>query len=180
MACEALRAGKVILYPTDTVWGIGCDASDNDAVERIYKLKRRSDSKAMLLLADSVATVKCHFGVVTPEAEELLADERPTTVILGSPRGVAPALIASDGTVGVRVTREPYSRTLCERAGMLIVSTSANISGEPGARNFSEISDEIKDGVDYVCLSRRGEKTMGIPSRIVKLNADNTITIIRN
>lgn len=179
-ASEAVMRGKVILYPTDTVWGIGCDATDSDAVSRVYAIKRRSDSKAMLLLVDSIDTVKRYFPLVTADAESLLLDiERPTTVILPGACGIAPGLIAADGSVGVRVTREKYSRELCRMAGVPLVSTSANISGEPTAKCFAEISTEIKDAADYVCEARRDDCSPGIPSRIIKLNTDNSITVIR-
>ena len=180
-ASEAVRRGEVILYPTDTVWGIGCDATDSDAVGRVYAIKRRSDSKAMLLLVDSIDTVRRYFPDVTPEAEKLLMDGgRPTTVILSSPVGIAPGLMASDGSVGVRVTREEFSSALCRSAGVPLVSTSANISGEPTARCFAEISEEVKDAVDYICETRRNDCNQGVPSRIVKVNQDKTITVIRN
>lgn len=179
-AADAVKRGKVILYPTDSVWGIGCDATDSDAVRRIYAIKRRSDSKAMLLLVDSLSTVRRYFPDVTPEAEALLLDEsRPTTVILSGPVGIAPGLIASDGTVGVRVTREKYSCDLCRRAGVPLVSTSANISGEAAARCFAEISTAISDAVDYICEARRDDTAQGTPSRIVKFNPDKSITVIR-
>lgn len=179
-AAEAVKCGKVILYPTDTVWGIGCDATDSDAVKRVYAIKRRADSKALLLLVDSIDTVRRYFPGVTTEAEAMLTDtERPTTVILPSPSGIAPELVAADGTVGVRVTREEYSCALCRAAGMPLVSTSANISGEPAAKCYGEISAEIKDAVDYICEARRDEPAGGVPSRIVKFNPDKTITVIR-
>ncbi len=178
-ACRVIKSGKVLLYPTDTVWGIGCDATDGDAVRRVYGIKRRPDSKAMLLLMDSIATVRRYFPALSDAAERLLLDERPTTVILSGSCGIAPELMAPDGTVGVRVTREPYSRELCRKAGVPVVSTSANISGEPAARMFGEISDEITNAVDYVCVSRRDDPVPGVPSRIVKLNNDGTITILR-
>lgn len=180
-ASEAVRRGEVILYPTDTVWGIGCDATDSDAVGRVYAIKRRSDSKAMLVLVDSIDTVRRYFPGITVEAEKLLLDDsRPTTVILSSPVGIAPELMASDGSVGVRVTRETYSCSLCRQAGVPLVSTSANISGEPTAKCFADISDEVKNAVDYMCETRRDESAAGVPSRIVKINPDKTITVIRN
>lgn len=179
-ASGAVRGGKVILYPTDTVWGIGCDATDSDAVRRVYAIKRRSDSKAMLLLVDSVDTVRRYFPGLTDVAERLLLDgERPTTVILSGATGIAGELMAADGSVGVRVTRDRYSCELCLSAGVPLVSTSANISGEPAARYFDEISTEVKEAVDYICEARRDDKNPGTPSRIVKLNPDNSITVIR-
>lgn len=179
-ACDTLLSGGIILYPTDTVWGIGCDATNPEAVAAVYRLKRRADSKALLLLADSLATVEKHFPELTPAAKKLLLDPaRPTTVILPGARGIAPGLMAADSTVGVRITSEDFSRELCRRAGRLIVSTSANISGHPTASRFDEIEREIIDSVDYACMSRRDDCEKKTPSRIVKVNPDNSLTIIR-
>lgn len=180
-AVECLQRGMTILYPTDTVWGIGCDAVCDDAVKRIYALKRRSDSKSMLVLVDSIEMLSRYVSELPEEVIQLINDsERPTTVILPGAKGLAPSLIASDGSVGFRVSRDPFSAGLCRYSDHPVVSTSANISGEPSARNFSEISDLIKNGVDYVCTTRRDDDELGIPSRILKLESDKTITVIRN
>ena len=170
-AVEVLRAGGVILYPTDTVWGIGCDATNAEAVNRIYRIKKREDSKAMLVLVgdEPSATLRgC-------EAE----GERPTTIIYKYAGEVAQNLRAADGTLGVRVTKEEFSRELCRRLGKPIVSTSANISGQPTAKKFSEIDANIREAVDYVCLYRRDDEEDKLPSRIIKLNEDGTVTVIR-
>ncbi len=180
-AVEFLQQGKIILYPTDTVWGIGCDATCDGAVRNIYSLKRRSDSKSMLVLVDSVEMLSRYVDELPEEVIELIEGaSRPTTVILPGAKGLAPSLVASDGSVGFRVSRDEFSAGLCRELGAPVVSTSANISGEPSARNFKEISAEIKNSVDYVCATRRDDEGAGTPSRIVKLEPDKTITVIRN
>lgn len=180
-AVDFLRHGKIILYPTDTVWGIGCDATDDDAVRRIYALKRRSDSKSMLVLVDSLEMLSRYVERVSPEVIDLIEkSDRPTTVILPGAKGLAPSLAASDGSVGFRVSRDSFSAEICRLLGKPLVSTSANISGMPAARNFREISQEVISGADYACVTRRDDETERMPSRIVKIEPDNTITAIRD
>ena len=179
------------MYPTDTVWGIGCDATNPEAVARIYALKKREDSKSMLVLLDSAA--KLDYYVDVPESAEMLlqtaCDEdsscsdgspaKPLTIIYPNARHLAPNLIAEDGSVGIRITKEPFSNALCAQLKRPIVSTSANISGEPTARYFKEIVRPILDFTDYVCLFRRDDETPHEPSTIIKINADNSFKIIR-
>lgn len=179
-ACEVMRKGGVILYPTDTVWGIGCDATNEAAVRRIFDIKRRADAKAMLVLVDSDRRVGLYARDVPDVAWDLIElSERPLTIIYDGARNLAPSLIAEDGSVGIRVTKEPFSRHLCYRYSKAIVSTSANISGQPAAAVFDEISDEIRSAVDYVCTSRRNEKAPRKPSSIIKLAANGEFRIIR-
>lgn len=187
-ALRVLRAGGIILYPTDTVWGIGCDATNSAAVRRIYALKRRSDSKSMLVLTAGVspvpATVQPAVAAVpaTPRSETMqqgVRNERPTTYIYPHVTGVAPELIAEDGSLGIRVTKEAFSKALCDGLGKPIVSTSANISGEPTAKNFSQISEAIRQGVDYICEYRREDEEEKMPSRIVKIMEDGSEVVIR-
>lgn len=180
----ALRQGKIIVYPTDTVWGIGCDAADPAAVEAVYALKRRAESKALIVLVDSEQAAERCCGVTAAEMANAVAElgdaGRPTTFVVQARAGVlAPNLLAEDGTVGVRVTREAFSSELCRRFGGPIVSTSANVSGRPAASAFAEIDAEILDGADYVCVSRRADDTHSSPSRVVRLNPDGTIQILR-
>lgn len=180
------------MYPTDTVWGIGCDATNPEAVARIYALKKREDSKSMLVLLDSAA--KLDYYVDVPESAEMLlqtaCDEdstsqsdsspaKPLTIIYPNARHLAPNLIAEDGSVGIRITKEPFSNALCAQLKRPIVSTSANISGEPTARYYKEIVRLILDHTDYVCLFRRDDETPHEPSTIIKINADNSFKIIR-
>ena len=179
-ACEVLRKGGVILYPTDTVWGIGCDATNEQAVQRVYDIKHRADSKSMLMLVDNDAKVSLYVKDVPDVAWDLIElSEKPLTIIYDNARNLAPNVVASDGSVGIRVTREAFSSQLCYRFGKAIVSTSANISGEPTPRTFSEISDEILEAVDYVVKCRRGEKKPTKPSSIIRLSAKGEIQIIR-
>ena len=191
-ALRVLRAGGIILYPTDTVWGIGCDATNSAAVRRIYALKRRSDSKSMLVLTAGVAAgvspvtatlrseaMQPAVAAVPAAVQPIVSDERPTTYIYPHVTGVAPELIAEDGSLGIRVTKEAFSKALCDGLGKPIVSTSANISGEPTAKNFSQISEAIRQGVDYICEYRREDEKEKIPSRIVKIMEDGSEVVIR-
>ena len=179
-AIEVMRQGGIILYPTDTVWGIGCDATNAEAVAKVYALKRRDDTKALICLVDSDNRLQRYVRNVPDVAWQLIeAVEKPTTLILDGAVNLAPNLIAEDGSIGIRVTKEAFSRELCYRFQKAIVSTSANVSGEPAAQNYCDISQEILDGVDYVCQSRRQEHKPHTPSSIIKLAADGEVTIIR-
>lgn len=179
-ALEVLNRGGLILYPTDTVWGIGCDATNPEAVRRVYELKKRADNKAMLVLVDSPAKLSYYVKDVPPLAWDLIElTTKPLTIIYDGARNLAPGLIGEDGSVGIRVTDEEFSKQLCFRFKRALVSTSANLSGEPAPRNFKEISDEIKQGVDYIVSFRRGEKTMPAPSGIIRLGVDGSVKVIR-
>ena len=169
-ACEVMQKGGVILYPTDTVWGIGCDATNEEAVKRVYEIKKRQDSKALLVLVDSQVKVDFYAKDVPQVAWDLIEmTTKPLTIIYDQGRNLAENLLAEDGSVGIRVTSEPFSKQLCFRFRKAIVSTSANISGEKGAANFSEISQEIIDAVDYVVKYRQDDKSQPKPSSIIKL-----------
>ena len=183
-AIEAMRKGGVILYPTDTVWGIGCDATNAEAVKRVYEIKQRDDSKALICLVDSDARMQRYFRHVPDVAWQLIdslkeGDAKPTTLILDGAINLAENLIAEDGSLGVRITNEPFSKELCFRFQKAIVSTSANISGEPAAQNYCDIDQRILDAVDYVCWSRRQEHKPHTPSSIIKLKENGEVTIIR-
>lgn len=179
-AVKVLREGGVILYPTDTVWGIGCDATNAKAVAKVYDIKHRDDSKALICLVDSDARLQRYVRNVPAVAWELLdAAIKPTTVILDDATNLAPNLIAEDGSIALRITREAFSHELCYRFQKAIVSTSANISGEPAAQNYRDISEEIINSVDYVCWSRRQEHKPHTPSSIIRLKPDGEVTIIR-
>ena len=175
-----MAAGGLILYPTDTIWGIGCDATNEEAVRKVYALKRRSDHKAMLLLMDSSAKLNYYVQKVPDVAWDLieLADS-PLTVIYSGARNVAPNLLAEDGSVGIRITQEEFSHKLCERFRKPLVSTSANVSGAPSPANFSEISETIKSGVDYIVRYRQEDLSKAAPSHIIKLGAGGLVKIIR-
>ena len=175
-----MREGGVILYPTDTIWGIGCDATNEDAVRRVYEIKQRQDSKAMLVLVDSSVKVDFYVQDVPEVAWDLidLAD-KPLTIIYSGARNLAANLLAEDGSVGIRVTNEDFSKRLCQQFRKAVVSTSANISGQPSPRNFSEISEEVKSAVDYIVGYRQEEMSNPKPSSIRKLDKGGVIKIIR-
>ena len=200
-AVETMRKGGVILYPTDTVWGIGCDATNPEAVKRVYDIKQRDDSKALICLVDSDARLQRYIRNVPDVAWQLIDVTlgtgtavtsgrnvtavpvpnvtRPTTLILDGAINLAENLIAEDGSIGIRITNEPFSKELCYRFQKAIVSTSANISGEPAAQNYCDIDPRILEAVDYVCWSRRQEHKPHTPSSIIKLKANGEVTIIR-
>lgn len=179
-AVSVLQKGGVILYPTDTVWGLGCDATNSEAVRRIYQIKHRADSKSMLCLCDAIGRVDYYFQNVPEVAWDLwgVAD-KPLTLILPRARNVAPELIAADGTMGMRITSEKVSQTLCARLKHPLVSTSANISGQPTARCFADISPEIKEAVDYIVPLRQDETENPAPSGIIKVGDGGLIQVIR-
>lgn len=179
-ACDVLRKGGLILYPTDTIWGIGCDATNEEAVQRIYTLKQRADNKAMLLLLGNEARLESYVQEVPEIAWSLIeVADRPLTLIYPGARNLAPNLIAEDGSVGIRITREEFSRRLCEQFRRPVVSTSANISGQPAPHTFQEIAEEIKQGVDYIVQYRQDDLTAAQPSSIIKLGAGGLFQIIR-
>jgi L-threonylcarbamoyladenylate synthase len=179
-AIEMLRAGGVILYPTDTVWGLGCDATNEEAVKRIFEIKKRTDVKAMLVLVDNATRIQGYVDEVPDMAWELIdVSEKPLTIIYPEAKNLAKNLLAEDKSIGIRVTKETFSKTLCERYRKPLVSTSANVSGEPTPANFSKISDEIKSAVDYVVNFRQNETSAPKPSSIIKLGKGNVIQIIR-
>jgi len=196
-ALRVLRSGGIIVYPTDTVWGIGCDATNAEAVKRIYALKQREDSKSMLVLLDSPAKLPYYVGEIPETAwmllgvqntdrfadrtqTELQDEEKPMTIIYPHARNMAKNLIAEDGSIGIRITNEPFSKALCEQLRHPIVSTSANISGHPAAPFYAEIEEEILKGADYVCQFRRDDDCPHEPSSIIKINEDGSFKIIRS
>ncbi len=179
-AIDCMKKGGVILYPTDTVWGIGCDATNPEAVAKVYEIKHRDDSKALICLVDSDARLQRYFRNVPNVAWDLVdAAVKPTTIILDDAVNVAPNLVAEDGSLAMRITKEPFSHELCFRFQKPLVSTSANVSGEPAAANYGDISQEILDAVDYVCESRRQEHKPHTPSSIIKLDKSGVVTVIR-
>lgn len=183
-ALRVLRNGGIIVYPTDTVWGIGCDATNAEAVAKIYALKQREDSKSMLVLLDSPAKLPYYVGEVPETAWALLeasedAETKPLTLIYPHARNMAPNLIAENGSIGIRITKEPFSKALCAQLKHPIVSTSANISGHPTAHFYAEIEQAILDGADYVCRFRREDDCPAEPSSIIQLLADGSFKILR-
>ena len=179
-AIKTMKNGGIILYPTDTIWGLGCDATNEEAVKKIFEIKKREDSKSMLVLTDSAGKVERLVGDVPKIVWDLVeVSDKPLIIIYPGGKNMAKNLIAQDGSVGIRITNETFSKELCAQFRLPIVSTSANISGEPSPSNFSEISEEIIKSVDYVVQYRQNDKTKAKPSSIIKVNSDGTIKIIR-
>lgn len=179
-ACEVMASGGIILYPTDTIWGIGCDATNEEAVRRVYELKKRTDKKAMLVLLDSEAKLQTYVADIPDIAWDLIdVTDNPLTLIYPKAKNLASNLLAEDGSVGIRITREEFSRRLCERFRKPVVSTSANVTGEPSPCTFDEISEVIKKGVDYIVKYRQEDKSKAVPSNIIKLGAGGLVKVIR-
>ena len=177
---KVLQEGGVILYPTDTVWGLGCDATNAKAVEKLYQLKKRSDAKSMLVLVDCAGRIQNYIAEMPDIAWDLIeVSNKPLTIIYPNAKNLAHNLLAEDKSVGIRVTNESFSHQLCARFRKPIVSTSAYISGQPTPLFFEEVTDEIKTACDYVVQFRQTDKEKKEPSNIIKLNADGSIQIIR-
>ncbi len=176
---KVLRSGGLILYPTDTVWGIGCDATNAEAVEKVFTLKKRADEKAMIVLVANEKDVLNHVAGPDPRVFDYLEKtKKPTTVVYGGAIGLAGNLVGKDGSIAIRICQEPFCRQLIIRFRKPIVSTSANISGQPVAKNFAAISGDIKKRVDYIVHYRQDDKTVAEPSSIIKWN-NGAVTVIR-
>lgn len=180
-ALEALQKGKVILYPTDTIWGLGCDATNEEAVRRVYEIKQRSDSKSMLVLMENVNLLEWYVEEVPEIAYDLIeVTDKPLTIIYPAARNLAGNLIAADGSIGIRITREAFTQQLIRRFRKPIVSTSANLSGEPSPATFADISPSIVKAADYVVRYRQEDHRPASPSGIIKLGTGGEIQIIRS
>ena len=178
-AIEALKNGKTILYPTDTIWGIGCDATNEEACQRILEIKNRPADKSFVLLADSFQMIEKYI----PEFASVCYDlvdyaEKPLTIIYPGAKGLADSVLAADGSVGIRLTKDPLCLALIRSIRKPIVSTSANLSGEPSPTCFDDISDAIKNGVDEIVRERLTEKRTQ-PSQIIKIGLDSSVQVIR-
>ncbi len=180
-AVETMQKGGIILYPTDTIWGIGCDATNEKAVSRIYEIKKRAENKAMLVLIDDIDKIERYVDNV-PEMAYTINElsEKPVTIIYDHALNLAKNLLGENDSVGIRVSRESFSQQLCKKLGRPIVSTSANISGSPAAPTFKMISEEIKNAVDYIVKYRQDDETEHAASSVIKLSADNVIKILRH
>ena len=179
-ALKTVQEGGIILYPTDTIWGIGCDATNTEAVKKIYELKQREESKSMIILLDNDNKLLSYVREVPDIAYDLIEfAENPLTLILSGAKNISPALISADGSVGVRVVKHEFCQQLIQRLRKPLVSTSANISGQASPKNFSEISTEIIDGVDYVVDLEQHDLQQKKPSTIMKLEADGRFSFIR-
>ena len=177
---EVLTGGGVILYPTDTIWGIGCDATDSVAVERIYAIKRRSEARSMLTLVDSLDMLAVYVDDLPRIALQLIEEAtRPLSVIYPRAKNLSQNLIAADGSIGIRIVQEPFCQQLIKTFGRPVVSTSANISGEPAPGIFDEISNEIRDAVDYIVRWRQDDRQPAVASSIIKLNVDGSYQTLR-
>lgn len=179
-ALEVLQKGGVILYPTDTIWGLGCDANNEEAVKRIYDIKKRDDSKSMLVLMENPSLLDRFVDEIPEVAFDLIElSDKPLTIIYDGAKNLARNLIAEDGSIGIRFTTEVFSSDLIRRFKRPIVSTSANVSGKPSPENFDKIDQEIIDAVDYVVKYRQDDTQKAVPSSIIKLGRGGEIKIIR-
>jgi L-threonylcarbamoyladenylate synthase len=180
-AClEVLKNGGLILYPTDTIWGIGCDATNETAVAKIFELKKRPDEKSLIILLADERSINKYVTQPDPAVFDYLEQTiKPTTVIYEGAIGLADNLIHEDGTVAIRIVQDDFCKHLIKRLQKPLVSTSANISGEASPKIFSEISAQIKSGVDYIVQHRRDDITIAAPSSIIKWNIDGSLTVIR-
>jgi L-threonylcarbamoyladenylate synthase len=179
-AVRVLQQGGLILYPTDTIWGIGCDATNTKAVENIYRIKRRTEAKSLIILLDNFEKLSDYVEKVPDITSDLLASiTNPVTIIYSNARRLAPNVIASDGTIAIRIVKDDFCDELIRRFGKPIVSTSANISGFEPPAIFSQVADEIKNSVDYIVSYKQDIFTRSKPSTIIRLNDDGMYTIIR-
>jgi L-threonylcarbamoyladenylate synthase len=180
-ALNVLRDGGVILYPTDTVWGIGCDATNREAVKRIYEIKNREDSKSMIILVADEKDVLQYVAAPDLAVFDFIEEQtRPTTIIYEQAVGLPDNLVAEDGSIAIRIAKDEFCRHLIKRLRKPIVSTSANISGEPSPRNFMEVSNHIKTAVDHVVNWRQDDNSAALPSQIIKWDNSGTKTVIRS
>lgn len=180
-ALQILRDGGIILYPTDTIWGIGCDATNDAAVKRVYALKQREDNKSMIVLMDSADRMFSYIDEIPEIADQLIeVAEKPLTLILNGAKNLAPSVVnQSDGSIGIRVVKDEFCHKLIQRFRKPIVSTSANISGTPSPSIFDEIDEQIIEGVDYVVKHKQTDLMKSLPSGIIKVGKDGGISIIR-
>jgi len=178
---EILLKGGVILYPTDTVWGIGCDATNSTSVERIYAIKQRNETRAMLTLVDGLDMLAGYVDDIPQIAVQLMEKaEKPLSIIYPKAKNLAENLIAQDGSIGIRIVQEPFCQQLIKEFGKPIVSTSANISGKPTPGTFLEIADEIREAVDYIVQWRQDDLQPAVASSIIQLKVDGNYQVIRN
>lgn len=177
---QVLREGGVILYPTDTVWGLGCDATNEEAVQKIFKIKRRMESNSFLLLIDTPNRIGSYVEYVPDLAWDMIEmATKPLSIIYDDARNLAHSVVAPDGSVGIRVCKEPFLKQLIQQLRKPIVSTSANTSGDTTPAIFEEIKDEIKDKVDYIVKYRQEDKRKVVSSSIIKLSRDGCVAVIR-
>lgn len=180
-ATAVLHKGGTLLYPTDTIWGIGCDATNSEAVEKVFAIKSRPKGRAMLVVLDSVAKLPYYVSEVPPIAYDLVElAVRPLTIIYPNARNVSPLLLGEDGSLGIRIVKEPFLQRLCQFAKVPIVSTSANLSGDPAPANYAEISEAVKQQVDYVVPLFQEDTSLGVASGIIQLGVGGEVKVIRS
>jgi L-threonylcarbamoyladenylate synthase len=179
-ALKVMRAGGVILYPTDTVWGLGCDATNSAAVRRIYEIKQRAENKSLIILVNSVPMLERYVDN-PPEVALQMSElsEKPMTIVYDKGRSLAEGVASGDGSVGVRVCSDPFCDALITGLRKPLVSTSANISGSIAPAIFDEISEEVKEAVDYVCLWRQDDRSRSQPSSVIKVSGNGIVKILR-
>lgn len=179
-AVQALRQGKTILYPTDTIWGIGCDATDSAAVDKVYRIKKRPDAKSLIILVASERDILQYVAAPDPAVFDFIeAQSRPTTIIFDNAIGLPHNLVSADGSIAIRIVQDAFCRHLIKRLQKPIVSTSANISGQPSPQGFHSVSSQIKESVDHVVTWRQDDNEPAQPSQIIKWNNGGAPTIIR-
>jgi L-threonylcarbamoyladenylate synthase len=179
-AFDIVQQGGIILYPTDTIWGIGCDATNTEAIQKIYALKQRAQEKSMIILLDTENKLESYIREVPALAYDLIEfTENPLTLVMPGAKNLSPALIAEDGSIGVRVSKHPFCQQLIQRMRKPLVSTSANISGQPSPQNFMQIAPEIIEGVDYVVDVDQHDLAIKKPSTIMKLDPSGLFEFIR-
>lgn len=179
-ALKVVQEGGIILYPTDTIWGIGCDATNTDAVQKIYELKQRDEKKSMIILLDTENKLESYISDVNPLAYGLIEyAERPLTLVMPGAKNISPLLISDDGSIGIRIAKHPFCQQLIQRMRKPLVSTSANISGKPSPRYFSEIDTQIINGVDYVVDIDQNDMELKTPSTIMRLAPNGSFEFIR-
>lgn len=178
-AVEGLKQGKTLLYPTDTIWGIGCDATNKEAVNKIFEIKNRQKEKSFIVLVNSVAMLERYVSEFPEVCYDLIdLAEKPLTIIYDRPIGLPDSLLAEDGSIGIRVTKDPFCNRIIQGLRKPIVSTSANISGEPSPKSYHDIDSKVKEDVDMI-LEERWDENMTQPSSIIKIGADQSVKVIR-
>jgi L-threonylcarbamoyladenylate synthase len=179
-ALKVITEGGIILYPTDTIWGIGCDATNTEAIRRIFKLKQRDEAKSMIVLIDTENKLESYISDVNPLAYDLIAyAENPLTLVMPGAKNLSPAIINKDSSIGIRVVKHPFCEQLIQRLRKPLVSTSANISGKASPQYFAQVSDEIINGVDYVVDLEQQDMEIKNPSTIMRLEPDGKFQFIR-
>jgi L-threonylcarbamoyladenylate synthase len=178
---RVLKSGGTILYPTDTIWGIGCDATNSQAVEKIFQIKKRTETKSLVVLVADEKSILNYIAAPDLAVFDFInKQERPTTIVFENAIGLAENIIAQDGSAAIRIVKDEFCKHLIRRFRKPVVSTSANISGKPAPVSFTSIDDEIRNNVDYIVKWRRDDKTAAAPSQIIKWNKDGTVTVLRS